>query len=346
MPATGPGEVTTSGRALAGTFRTRPTGSRAPLAVSLLCLAVFAAGCGGSAAGSSADGGGAGGARARAVTDAADALVRAGSSRVTTAMRMASGGTWVTVTGTGGFDYARHRGRLTLLLPRDALGKEEHRPVTELFTPGALYMKNRGAGVPAAKWVRVDTTRLADGNLVTGGATEPQAAAELLRGATDVRYVGAGESGGVQVRHFRGTIDLARAAGAASAADKAPLTAAAKGFTVTRVPFDAWLDAQGRLRRLTERFTYGPGAQAPAATPAGRTSRGTGAAGKGGAATKGARPSSHMSPSSLSTSSPATPAPDVTIVSTTTYSAFGTPVHMTLPDSSDIWTGKIVSAQP
>lgn len=189
------------------------------------CAMALVAGCGAAAGGGSAaaaapaTGGEAKGAGApgtagdpaAAVRDAADALVRAGSARVGTQMRMASGGTWVTVTGTGSFDFTAGRGRLTLVLPRDAAGAQEHKPVTELLTPGALYMKDRGEGVPEGKWVRVDTTALPDGNLVTGGATDP-------------------------------------------------LAAAAKGFAVTGVPFEAWLDAQGRLRKLTEHFTYGPAA--------------------------------------------------------------------------------------
>ncbi|CAG6392432.1 conserved exported hypothetical protein [Actinacidiphila cocklensis] len=199
----------------------------------------------------------AGGDASAAVWDAADALVRAGSSLVETSMRMASGGTWVTVTGTGRFDYARRQGELILVLPRDAAGAEEHRPVTEVMTPGALYMKDRGAGVPAGKWVRVDTTALPDGNLVTGGATEPLAAAELLRGAQQVVLVGEEALGGTPVRHYRGVADIARAARAAAPGTSGALTAAAGGFAVTRVPFDAWLDAEGRLRRLTEHFTFG-----------------------------------------------------------------------------------------
>ncbi|WP_232792457.1 hypothetical protein [Actinacidiphila yeochonensis] len=240
------------------------------------------------------------------VTGAADALARAGSSKVATAMRMASGGTWVTVTGSGGFDFGRDQGWLTVLLPRDAAGDEEHKPITELFLPGALYMKNRGAGVPADKWVRVDTTRLKDGNLVTGGATEPLAAAELLRGARNVAYVGAGRLDGAPVRHFRGTADIAGAAGAASPPLRAPLHAAAKGFTVTAVPFDAWIDGRGRLRRLVQRFTLAPAAGAP----------------RGGDAS------------------------DVTVTATTTYTGFGTPVRMAVPAGADIWTGRIVSPRP
>ncbi|MBM9508428.1 hypothetical protein [Actinacidiphila acididurans] len=191
------------------------------------------------------------------LSGAADALVAAGTSRVATSMRMASGGTWLTITGTGGFDYAAGRGRLTVTLPRDAAGVQEHKPITELLTPGVLYMKDRGEGVPAGKWVRVDTTRLPDLNVVTGGATEPLAAAELLRGAQDVKFV-AQETlpDGTRVRHFRGTADIVRAAAAAPAPARAALDAAARGFAVTRVPFDAWLDPSGRLRELSQTFTF------------------------------------------------------------------------------------------
>lgn len=215
------------------------------------CAMAVLAGCG-SAAGTD---GKAGADPAALVSAAADALVRAGSAQVTTSMRMASGGTWVTVSGTGAFDFVRGRGRLTLRLPRDAAGTEEHKPVTEVFTPGALFMKDRGAGVPAGKWVRVDTATLSDGNLVTGGATEPLAAAQLLRGARGVTLAGRDHLAGVAVTHVRGTADIALAAHASAA--PAALGAAARGFAVTRVPFEAWLDPRGRVRRVRETFTVG-----------------------------------------------------------------------------------------
>ncbi|MYS25296.1 hypothetical protein GA0115240_17741, partial [Streptomyces sp. DvalAA-14] len=327
---------------------------------------------------------------AQVVAGAADTLVQAGSSRVSTSMRMASGGTWLTITGTGGFDYARRQGELTLELPKDAAGAEEHKPITELLTPGALYMKNRGEGVPASKWVRVDTTRLPDGNLVTGGATEPLAAAELLRGAERVTLVGEETRDGVRVRHYRGVADIARAAEAAPAAERGPLRAAAKGFTVTRVPFDAWLDSVGRLRELSQRFTFAAavpdpggtsGADSAADSSAYSTSDrdsydsdpGTDArpsttprseAGQGG--THGAGPGSDGAGTDRAASDPGatdagsadraaagsgragahrTPDRDVTVVSTTRYDLFGTPVPVIMPLAADIWAGKIVSAQ-
>nr|MDT0517914.1 hypothetical protein [Streptomyces sp. DSM 41633] len=193
---------------------------------------------------------------AAVVRGAADALTKSGSARARTAMEMAAGGTRVTIRGEGGVDFKNRMGQLLVMLPADVKGEDEHRPITELLVPGALYMKNRGAGVPADKWVRVDTTTLADGNLVTGGATDPLVAAELLRGAQEVTYVGETEVAGTKVRHYRGTTDIGRAAGRASAGVRGALEAAAKGFSKDTVPFDVYLDEQGRLRKVRHRFTY------------------------------------------------------------------------------------------
>lgn len=183
-------------------------------------------------------------------------LQRAGTSKARTSMEMATGGTRVTIRGEGVYDYAERRGRLEVRLPQDAAGMSERRPITELLAPGALFMKNRGAGVPADKWVRVDTAALSDGNLVTGGATDPLAAAEVLRGTRTARYVGKSEVAGTAVRHYRGTADLAQAAELASAGNRGALRAAAKGFATPEVRFDAYLDDQGRIRKVRHRFSY------------------------------------------------------------------------------------------
>ncbi|MFD5323606.1 hypothetical protein [Streptomyces sp. NPDC127092] len=197
-----------------------------------------------------------GGDPVRTVRGAAEGLTRAGSSKASTSMEMASGGTRVTIRGEGLYDFRRRTGSLQVVLPKDAAGESEHRPITELLAPGALYMKNRGAGVPADKWVRVDTTALDDGNLVTGGATDPAAAAELLRGARRVTYVGEIELAGVKVRHYRGVADIAEAARLASPQVRGALAAAAKGFTTDTVPFDAYLDREGRLRKVRHQFSF------------------------------------------------------------------------------------------
>ncbi|MFD6276549.1 hypothetical protein ACFWFI_13405 [Streptomyces sp. NPDC060209] len=190
------------------------------------------------------------------VRRAAEELALAGSAETRTSMETAAGGTRVTIRGKGAYDFRKQLGRIKVVLPKDAAGSDEHRPITELLAPGALYMKNRGAGVPDDKWVRIDTTTLEDGNLVTGGVTDPTAAAELLRGADEVTYVGRTELAGVAVRHYRGIADIGRAARAASPSSRGALTAAAKGFSTDSVPFDVYLDDEGLLRKVRHRFTF------------------------------------------------------------------------------------------
>ncbi|MGW6139819.1 hypothetical protein ACWFRM_20930 [Streptomyces sp. NPDC055144] len=242
---------------------------------------------------------------AAAVHDAADRLVREGSSKARTSMEMASGGTRVTIRGEGVYDYRACVGQLKVVLPQDPSGAEEHRPITELLAPGALYMKNRGAGVPADKWVRVDTATMSDGNLVTGGATDPLAAAELLRGARKVTYVGESELAGTKVRHYRGTVDMAAAARAASPASRPSLAAAAKGFAKDQVPFDVYLDDEGRIRKVRLRFSF-VNTKVTAAVK-----------GKGGRREV------------------------VDVASTTLLYGFGISANIELPDTKDIFAGKI-----
>ncbi|MFF3753859.1 hypothetical protein ACFYYH_25895 [Streptomyces sp. NPDC002018] len=191
-----------------------------------------------------------------AVLRAADVLLAAGSSKARTSMEMAAGGTRVTIRGEGGYDFVRRMGRLRVVLPEDPAGADAHRPITELLSPAALYMKNRGAGVPADKWVRVDSATLEDGNLVTGGATDPLTAAELLRAARDVAFVGEQDLAGTRVWHYRGTTYIGGAARSAAPYARGALAAAAKGFGEDAVPFDAYLDEAGRLRKVRHQFSY------------------------------------------------------------------------------------------
>jgi hypothetical protein len=225
----------------------------------MLGLGAGATGCSGS--GAAAEDVKGGGDPVAVLRRAADTLRGAGSSQAATSMEMATGGTRVTIRGQGVYDYRHRLGRLTVVLPEDPAGASEHPPITELLAPGALFMKNRGAGVPADKWVRVDIATLSDGNLVTGGATDPYAAAEVLRGTREAVLVGRTEVAGTPVLHYRGTADLRGAARLASAGNRGPLAAAAKGFATAEVPFDAYLDDQGRIRKLRQRFSFVNGRQ-------------------------------------------------------------------------------------
>ncbi|MGI5339352.1 hypothetical protein ACQEVS_19185 [Streptomyces sp. CA-181903] len=262
---------------------------------------------------------------AEALRGVREALAAAGGARVRTVMETESGGTRLTIRGVGAYDFARPAGSLTVLVPEDARGAAEHRPITEVFTPGALYMKNRGAGVPADKWVRLETGTLADGDLLTGGATDPLAAAELLGGAREVTYVRDEGVDGVPVRHYRGKVDLAEAARRAPARDRAALAAAAKGFSSGTVVFDAFLDDAGRARVLRYRFSVRDEGEKGERREGGE---------KGKRAEDGA-PAGR-------TAAPATAGP-MTVVSTVELTSFGFAPDIRLPASGDIYAGTVAS---
>ncbi|MGW5067164.1 hypothetical protein ACWEQJ_13755 [Streptomyces cyaneofuscatus] len=285
-------------------------GARAARALAVAGVIAVTAGCvGGGGGGGGSDGSGQRAVAAERPLDvlgrAAGVLAEAGGAEARTSMETAAGGTRVTIRGEGTYDFRTQMGRLKVVLPTDAAGADDRRPITELLAPGALYMKNRGAGVPDDKWVRIDTTALEDGNLVTGGVTDPMAAAELLRGAADVTYEGKSELAGVTVHHYRGVADLNRAARAASPQSRGALSAAAKGFSKDAVPFDAYLDEEGRLRKVRHRFSFASGSREGREGRAGQE------------------------------------AAEVTVVSTLLLYGFGAPVTVKLPDEDDIYTGEI-----
>ncbi|MEU4213444.1 hypothetical protein AB0F13_26260 [Streptomyces sp. NPDC026206] len=265
------------------------------------------------------------------------ALARAGGAQVRTSMETVSGGTRLTIRGKGVYDFARPVGRLTVMLPEGAAGTAGHRPITEIFAPGALYMKNRGAGVPADKWVRLDTGALADGDLLTSGATDPLAAAELLGGAREVAYAGDERIGGTRVTHYWGTIDLSRAARAAPLRDRAALDAAAKGFSSGTVGFDAYLDERGRPRMLRYRFGVADRIAGAQGTPADSRRPVTTAA--------GAAASMPAADAAAATAAPSAPPSPMSVVSTVELFSFGFRPVVSLPAPAEIYAGTVASPQ-
>ncbi len=238
--------------------RMRRAGVDAAVAAAAAAAMTGVVGCSGGAAADDRKAGGADGAREprELVRQAAGRLAAAGTSRASTSMAMATGGTRIVIRGEGVYDYRKRRGELWVTLPEQPAGRAVRRPITELLTPGAVYLKNRGEGVPEDKWVRVDAGDSADGNLVTNGATDPLAAAELLRGARRAEYRGTTDFAGTQVRRYEGVAHLGDAAALARSGWREGLRAAAKGFASAEVPFDVYLDGQGRIRKVRQEFSF------------------------------------------------------------------------------------------
>lgn len=208
-----------------------------------------------------------------AIRGAADVTASAKSSRTRTTMTMQSADKVVKLTGQGMFDYVRHVGSLTVDAPK---GSGIAGPLREILTPDALYMKNAAPNVPKDKWVRLPIGSLADGNLVSGGGADPGTSFEILRGVNDdVALVGTEKLGKDNVRHYRGTLDIRKAHDLTPPAVRGPLAAALKTFDGAPIPFDAWLDDAGRLRKVEEQFAFvtGPAKGGAPTGPAGPSAK-------------------------------------------------------------------------
>ena len=196
-----------------------------------------------------------------AVQRAALTSAEAGSAKVATDVTMSVGSQTTRFVGTGLFDLAGQIGTITLQ-KTDQNGKPAGSALEEVVTPSSLYLRDDAQG---AKWGEVASTRLADGDLISAGYTNPVLAFALLRGAGGnagpVNFVGRDTIRGVKVTHYSGKLDLTASADAAAGPVKADLGAAAVAFSPHTVPFDVYLDAQGRVCRVTTHYSF------PAAAP-------------------------------------------------------------------------------
>jgi hypothetical protein len=189
-----------------------------------------------------------------AVRSAADITGRSGYVQDATTLRTVSASKRMTLHGTAQYDYTTRLGRMAITIPP---GEGTTGKLTEVFAPGVVYMQNSGAkGVPAGEYVEVSLQELADGNLVSSGATDPASAANALRGAQTATLVGTAAVDGVVLKHYQGTLDLAQAAEATGGGAGLGLSVAAKTFTVKKVPYQVWLDQQGRIHQIVEVFTF------------------------------------------------------------------------------------------
>jgi hypothetical protein len=254
--------VGTTKRRGTGVLRSRPgspgrVGSTAVFALLGVCGAtLLTSGCSSSGVPVAAD-------PAAAVSDAVAAAAKIHSAQVETSTTMAVDGASEVFTGSGAFDFDTEIGYISLAEPKATT------PLEEIITPSVLYMRDqiqtgKSTDAASAKWRWVNATQLPDGDLISAGCTSPVFDFALLRGvsAATVKYVGQSTVNGTAVAHYTGTLDLASAAGQAAEPIKSELLAAAHSFSQQDVAFDAYLDAQGELRRVTAHFSF------PAAAPA------------------------------------------------------------------------------
>jgi hypothetical protein len=188
-----------------------------------------------------------------AVRDAADKTRSAGSSRLTMEINATTGGQAIEISAKGAFDYKNGIGELQLSLPAQTGLKGV--TLRQIITKKALYL----AGVPGlaeGKWIKVPVDQL-DRAGGSGGLTsnDPSAVLEMVRGVSDdVKEVGKATVRGEQTTHYRGKIDLKKAVASAPAETREQVKQYLKQADTAKVPFELFVDDDGRLRKLVQEF--------------------------------------------------------------------------------------------
>ena len=223
--------------------------------LSLVCLAACAAalvGCGGDTL--SFD----------PVANAASKTVATTSSRVEfTATMNIEGVGGMAFSGAGIFDGRTRSGALNMrfTLPAEAqaqLGVTD--PTMQMIMDGrhglVVYMRSSMFRTLAAgKWLKIDMQKLAKkggvdlSSLMNANQADPSESLRMLMASSDAHAIGYDRVRGVFTTHYKLNIDLARLAKDNKRLRKT-FDAVRKLTGVTSYPAEAWIDDQGRVRRL------------------------------------------------------------------------------------------------
>jgi hypothetical protein len=226
--------------------------------IPLLALALAAA-CGGDEASPGA-----------AVADAATKTQQAGSARMVFTAAMSGGGLPQSfeVQGEGEFDFDSRKGRMTYDLGGLLGGGRAFEVVLDDLV---LYLKWPSQGtLPEGKsWFRID---LAEVGKYTGidvaqlsqlSQGDPSQILLYLRGASSgVERVGTEELRGAETTHYRAEIDLGKAVEQSleglptetQAALRQVINQLIERVGTREIPVDAWVDEEGRARKVTTSF--------------------------------------------------------------------------------------------
>jgi hypothetical protein len=214
---------------------------------------------------------------AQLVRAASEKTVEAGTSRLSLQVATSTQGLDIDVAGEGVVDNEAGTAELSLTLP----GTDSELMIR--VVSDALFMSGF-PGAPAEQWVKLSPEDLGAesglGDLQS--FTDPTATFDQLQAvADDVKEVGEEDVRGTKTTHYQGTIVLADVLEQAPADQREAMEAQLQPLIdsgVDSLPFDAYLDDEGRLRRMVQKVTLDPaalggdaapppGASAPPASP-------------------------------------------------------------------------------
>lgn len=221
-------------------------------------------------------------------------------------------GASITITGEGAFDFAGRQGVFTINFPPTAgiqLGQLE-----AVSTGTTTFLKvppSLASGLGGKTWLKVDVNQVGQSvgvdfnSLSQGSSGDPTQSLQLLQGAgADIVEVGKEQVRGEAVTHYRGTLDLNKAATAAPPEQQQNYQKLAQLYAQP-LPVDIWIDGDSRVRKLTSALDLAKINLPPQATAA---------ASEAAAAAK----------------------PTGTLTYTTELFDFGTPVSVTVPPADQV----------
>ncbi len=140
-------------------------------------------------------------------------------------------------------------------------------PSMEMIFDGShglvMYMRSQlfDKMVPTGKWVKMDVEKMAKKQGVDLGAitnvnqADPSQSLRMLMASSDAHVTGSERIRGVQTTHYAFNIDFKKLAH-----DNKALKQLTEAMGSVSAPAEAWIDGQGRVRRLVVKMTMG-GAQ-------------------------------------------------------------------------------------
>lgn len=223
--------------------------------VPLLLLGFVATACGGSGTDTTASADD----PAQIVRAASERVVEDGTSRLALEVATSTEGMDLTVFGEGLVDYEAETAEFTVSLP----GTDDE--LTLRLLSDALFLTGL-PGSPPDQWVRVDADDLGSesglGDL--GTFTDPTTSFDQLQAVSDdVTEVGTEDVRGTTTTHYRGSVLLADVVEQAPADQREAMQQQLQPLQdagVESLPFDAYIDDDGRLRRMVQTVTLDPAA--------------------------------------------------------------------------------------
>ena len=216
---------------------------RTSLAVIAFAAATVSA-CGGSSAGNALQGL----SPVAALAAASTKTTQAGTAKVALDVKSTVAGKAIEITGAGAFRLDGTAGIFNV-----SLNPGSGQPLTleERTVDGVLYLKAPPLG---DSFYALKTAALIGTSL--GQSTDPTIGLSMLFGASDdVRQAGTDTVRGTTTTHYKGTYQLRKATDKVGGPFAKAFAQQLVANGDTAVPFDAYVDAQGRLRRLIQILT-------------------------------------------------------------------------------------------